>query len=97
MKTQNSSNKAWLGAGIFAAIAASLCCITPLLAILGGIGGVASAFSWLEPLRPYLIGLTVIALGTAFYQAYKPSKADIDCDCEDEQTGKKKVLLTKLR
>jgi len=84
MKMNESKENKWLGVGIFAAVAASLCCITPVLAILGGIGGIASTFSWLEPLRPYLIGLSVIALGTAFYQAYKP-KNEIECDCEEEK------------
>ena len=52
---QETASKAVTGVGIFAAIAASLCCITPLLAILAGASGIASAFSWLEPARPYLI------------------------------------------
>ncbi len=85
MKSEKNKLKEskWLGVGVFAAGAASVCCIAPVLAILGGIGGVASAFTWLEPLRPYFIGLSVIALGTAFYQAYKPKK-EIDCDCEPD-------------
>ena len=43
------------GAGVLAAIVASLCSrkakksITPVLAFLGGIGGIAATFSWLEP------------------------------------------------
>jgi mercuric ion transport protein len=83
MKTEKNKSKEnkLLGVGILAAGAASICCIVPVLAILGGIGGVASTFTWLEPLRPYFIGLSVIALGTAFYQAYKP-KNEIECDCE---------------
>jgi len=85
---QNKSNKnKWLGVGIFAAGAASICCIAPVLAILGGIGGVASTFSWFEPLRPYFMGLSVIALGLAFYQAYKPKK-EIECDCESDEKPK---------
>jgi copper chaperone CopZ len=87
MDKNNSKENKWIGVGIFAAVAASLCCIAPLLAILGGIGGVASTFSWLETLRPYLIGLSVIALGTAFYQAYKPKK-EIECSCEQEEKPK---------
>ncbi|MBL1215187.1 MAG: mercuric transport protein MerTP [Ignavibacteriae bacterium] len=76
-------DKKWIGAGLFAAIVASLCCITPVLAVLGGLGGIASTFSFLEPLRPYLIGVTVLVLGFAFYKAYKPKKKEeIDCACE---------------
>ncbi len=82
------------GAGVLAAIVASLCCITPVLAFLGGIGGIAATFSWLEPFRPFLIGITVMVLGFAWYQQLKPSKQEIDCDCEDE-TGKTKFLHSK--
>ena len=81
---KDKSNKKLLGAGIFAAIAASLCCIAPLLALIAGVSGFASAFTWLEPLRPYLIGLTVVTLGYAWYQKLKP-KEEIECDCETDE------------
>ena len=94
MKQKKSSEKKWIGAGMLAAIAASLCCITPVLAVLGGLGGIASTFSWLDPLRPYLIGFTVIILGYAFYTAYKPKKeGDIDCACDEEEILAKKNFL----
>lgn len=71
------------GGGFITALLASLCCITPVLAVLGGLGGIATTFSFLEPIRPYLIGLTAIILGYAFYKTYKPKKeTDIECDCE---------------
>lgn len=71
----------FLSAGLLAAVASSLCCIAPLLAIIGGVSGGVSAFGWVEPFRPYLIGLSVVALGFAFYQAYRPAKIN-DCGCE---------------
>jgi copper chaperone CopZ len=67
--------------GLLTAISASLCCITPVLALLAGTSGLASTFSWLDPLRPYLIGLTVLVLGFAWYQKLKPQK-QLDCNCE---------------
>lgn len=73
-------NKGWV-TGLFAALAASLCCITPVLALLGGASGLASSFSWIEPFRPYLIGLTVLVFAYAWYQKLKPQK-QVDCDCE---------------
>lgn len=77
------------GGGIITALLASLCCITPVLAVLGGLGGIATTFSFLEPLRPFLIGLTVIVLGYAFYKAYKPKKnSDIECACETDEKPK---------
>ena len=79
-----TKKKSYGGLAILTAIAASLCCITPVLAFVAGLGGMASAFSWLEPFRPYLIVLTVSVLAFAWYQKLKPRK-DIDCDCDDEK------------
>lgn len=74
---------------IFLALTASLCCITPVLAVLGGISGIASSFSFLDTLRPYFIAFTVIVLGYAFYNAYKPRKQnEIDCNCEQTPSTK---------
>ena len=74
------------------AISASLCCITPVLALLAGTSGLASTFSWLDPLRPYLIGLTVLVLGFAWYHKLKPQK-QIDCNCDT--TEKTPFIQTK--
>lgn len=62
------TDKKLIGAGLLTAIAASLCCITPVLALVAGTSGLASTFSWLEPFRPYFIGLTILVLGFAWYQ-----------------------------
>lgn len=82
MITTNTKSKGWV-AGLFTALAASLCCITPILAILGGASGLASSFSWLDPYRPYLIGLTIIAFSFAWYQKLKHQK-EINCNCETD-------------
>lgn len=76
-----------LGVGLFTAITASLCCITPVLALIAGTSGIASTFSWIEPFRPFLIGFTVLVLGFAWYQKLKPKK-EIDCECETEEKPK---------
>lgn len=94
MIKNNLSDNKWIGTSIVAAIAASLCCIAPVLAVLGGVGGIATTFSFLEPLRPYLIGITIAVLGFAFYEAYKPNKkSDIDCACDDTENPSKKNFL----
>lgn len=77
-------DKKLIGAGLLTAIASSLCCITPVLALISGTSGIASTFSWLEPFRPYLIGFTILVLGFAWYQKLKPQK-EIDCDCETDE------------
>ena len=69
-----------MSAGVFTAIAASLCCITPVIALIAGSGSIASSFSWLAPARPYLIGLTIAVLGFAWYQKLKPQPVD-ECGC----------------
>lgn len=82
MTTTTKNSKSWI-AGIIAAVAASLCCITPVFAFLGGASGLASSFSWIEPYRPYLIGLTITVFAFAWYQKLKPEK-QMDCDCETD-------------
>lgn len=78
--------KGLAGIGILTAVAASLCCITPVLAFIAGASGMAATFSWLEPARPYFIGITVLVLGFAWYQKLKPRKAnEIDCACEEDE------------
>ncbi len=84
MKTK--SDKALIGSGIITAVAASLCCITPVLALIAGTSGIAASFSWVEPFRPYLIGFTILVLAFAWYQKLKPKKAeDVDCACEVDE------------
>ena len=83
MKSENKL----IGAGLLTAITASLCCITPVLALIAGTSGIASTFSWIEPFRPYLIGLTILVLGFAWYQKLKPRKV-IDCECETDEKPK---------
>ena len=84
MEPNKTSNTAAY-AGIFTAVAASICCITPVLALIAGTSGIASTFSWVEPFRPYLIGLTIIVLVFAWYQKLRPkTQEEIDCVCEDD-------------
>ncbi|SMG23374.1 Copper chaperone CopZ [Marivirga sericea] len=88
MSSSNQSNTSSknIGAGLLVAFTSSLCCVTPVFATLAGIGGIASSFSWMEPFRPYLIGLTVLVLGFAWYQKLKPrTQEEIECACEDDE------------
>ena len=80
MKTEKVSKQAAY-TGLFAAIASSSCCIPPVIALIAGVGGSASALSWMEPFRPYLIVLAVIAIGYAWYSYFRLKNTD-DCDCE---------------
>lgn len=95
--SQQKTSKGLIGAGILSAIAASLCCITPVLALIAGSSGIVS-FSWLEPARPYLIGVTVLVLGFAWYQKLKLQKEE-NCCVTDAlpagKTGKSKFIQSK--
>jgi len=78
--------KAQILLSIFTAASASLCCITPVLAIVAGTSSLATSFTWLDPLRPYFISATVLVLGITWYNVLKPAKKD-DCACEPERTS----------
>lgn len=70
-------------AGLLSAFAASLCCITPVIALLAGSSSIAANFSWIEPARPYLLGLSIAVLALAWYVKLKPSNNNnMDCNCE---------------
>jgi len=81
-------------ASIGSAILASLCCIGPLLAAALGLGifGAAAVF---ETLRPYLVGLTALLLGGAFYAAYYPKnqRCDGDACSAESRLGAGKTVL----
>lgn len=88
--------KSWI-AGLFAAFTASLCCIIPLFTIIAGTGSAVSYLNWLEPYRPYIIGLTILLFAIAWYNMLrkKPLQQD-DCGCENDTTNfmsSKKFLL----
>ncbi|MCI4442903.1 MAG: mercuric transport protein MerTP [Lentimicrobium sp.] len=94
MNTNSKSGKL-AGASILSAVAASLCCITPVLALISGASGVASTFSWMEPFRPYLLGITILVLAFAWYQKLKPrTAAEIQCACEEDE--KPPFMQTKM-
>jgi mercuric ion transport protein len=77
------SSGTFMGAGVFSAIAASLCCITPVIGLLAGSSSIAANFSWIEPIRPYLIGLSVVVLAFAWYLKLKPANSvKKDCNCD---------------
>lgn len=64
--------------GVTAAIAASLCCVGPLVLVMLGIGGAWGAnLALLEPYRPLLLGIAVVFLVFAYRKIYRtPAAAD---------------------
>lgn len=68
-----------------ATIAASLCCVTPILAVLAGSSTLASSFSWLAPYHNYLVAFTILVLLYAWYDKLKPTK-ELDCACDEKES-----------
>ena len=88
------SSGTYTGAAILSAFAASLCCITPVIAILAGSSSIASNFLWLNPARPYLIGFSIAVLSFTWYLNLKSlNSTNLDCICET--TNKKSFIHSK--
>jgi hypothetical protein len=64
---------------ILAAFLASACCIVPVVGMALGIGGLGIAAS-MHAYRPYLLVITFIFIGLAFYGIYRRGVV-----CEDEE------------
>ncbi len=70
-----------LAGGVFAGLAASLCCIGPLLSLSLGLGSFAAA-AWFAQWRPVFLVVTFVLLGLAWYLTYRRAKvtcADGSC------------------
>tara|TARA_R110002096_G_scaffold44524_9_gene119864 strand:+ start:15336 stop:15989 length:654 start_codon:yes stop_codon:yes gene_type:complete len=72
--TKSAAAKATMAGAIFAAIAASACCVLPAVLALVGVSGLGAAAA-LEAYRPLFLGVTALLLGAGFYLAYRKPKA----------------------
>lgn len=61
---------------IGSALAASACCIGPVVFSLVGAGALSASAVTLERYRPWFIGFTVLFVGLAFYSAYRPTASE---------------------
>ena len=61
--------------GILGALAASSCCILPLVLFSVGVSGAwIGNFTQLAPYRSYFIAATVVCLGAGYWLVYRSSK-----------------------
>ncbi len=66
--------------GIATALAASACCVVPVVLAIVGVSGAGIASS-LVPLRPYFLTATALALAAGFWFAYRGERAVDACGC----------------
>ena len=87
MRSRQSESTALTASGI-AAILASACCVGPLVLVTLGIGGAWIAnLQALEPYRPILLALAIVALFFAGVRIYRPSAQCEPCaGCAQPQT-----------
>jgi copper chaperone CopZ len=81
------AKKLSIGGAVVAAIAASSCCVGPLILAALGIGG-AGAFAALRAYRPYILGVTAALLAAGFYFTYRKPKAAVGDACGCEKPGR---------
>jgi mercuric ion transport protein len=72
----NGRGQAWLAAGsLLGALAASTCCILPVVLFSLGISGAWIAnFTQLAPYKPYFIVVTLAFLGAGYWLTHRASK-----------------------
>ncbi len=90
------NTKVVTGGAISAAIAASVCCIGPLVLALLGVGGGALLLKF-EPYRPLFLAVTGAILAGAFYVTYRRPPAEqcepgTACAMPASRKGQKLVL-----
>jgi mercuric ion transport protein len=81
--TQRRAKTAWIGGALLAALAASSCCLGPLLLAALGIGG-AGATVALGAYRPYLLAGAAVLLAAGFRVTYRKPRGATDdaCGCQ---------------
>jgi mercuric ion transport protein len=79
-------------AGVVAAVGSALCCAGPLVAVALGVSGAALAATF-EPLRPYFVVGTIVALGSGFaYVAREEKRA-----CAPGSRGASPVVRRRMK
>ena len=91
MAQDKLANTTLIGGGL-AALAASACCLGPLILVSLGIGGAwVSNLTMLEPYRPIFIGIALICMGLAYRKIYSAKPAGnclTDTLCANPQTNR---------
>ncbi len=77
-KDASTTKAGFLAAGgIFGALAASSCCVLPLVLTIFGVSGAwMSNFRAMAPYQPYFIAVTTVLIGFGFYHVYWKPRRD---------------------
>ena len=96
MAQDKLANTTLLG-GAISAIAASACCLGPLILVSLGIGGAwISNLTMLEPYRPIFIGVALICMAFAYRKIYWAKSANLcvpNSLCAKPQINKKYRII----
>ena len=87
--------KSGIGA-VIAAVAASACCLGPVVFTAIGSGALAAASTKLAMARPIFLALTTLLLGMGFYHTYRTSADATVCregSCAPGANRKARVIL----
>jgi mercuric ion transport protein len=89
------SANAPLTGGVIAGLAASICCLGPLVLVALGLGGAAAGLiEFFTPLRPVFVGLALLFLGFAAYRLFfVPRVCAPGTACADPRTLRNQRLL----
>ena len=84
-----------LTGGTIAGLAASICCVGPLVLVALGVGGAAAGLiEFFTPLRPVFIGLALLFLGFAAYRLFfVPKVCAPGTPCADPKTLRNQRLV----
>jgi mercuric ion transport protein len=82
--THQTAERLTAAGGILGAIAASSCCVLPLLFVSLGVSGAwIGNLTALAPYQPYVLAVTFAVLGYGFYSVYRrPREVCSDGTCE---------------
>lgn len=90
---QDNVTKTTLIGGAIAAIAASACCLGPLILVSLGIGGAwISNLTLLEPFQPVFVAVALLCMGLAYRKIYRRGPAETctpgtACSSPETNTG----------
>ena len=81
--------KSSMAFAVMTVLISRLCCIVPFIAIVSGLTGGATMFSFLEPWRTLLIFISLSILTFGFYQEYKQKNLEAMKPCCQTNAKKK--------